>query len=134
MTFFSFRKVGQCSFCEMKFETAPVELPCKHLLCNSCYRDTCYGNHVNAKCPQCEAPVPPTFDPSTTQNRNRYELTMYAVFCELLYLKMKKCACVLKIDKWCDTCVQACMCACAHIMCSYSINKPENKLERKKKG
>ncbi|XP_070190023.1 E3 ubiquitin-protein ligase rnf213-alpha-like [Littorina saxatilis] len=63
-------KVGQCAYCEQKFETAPVELPCKHTLCNSCYRDSCHG-HTDAKCPQCEKPVPRNFDPSASKRQDR---------------------------------------------------------------
>ncbi|KAL8623379.1 hypothetical protein ACOMHN_065913 [Nucella lapillus] len=56
-------RLGKCSFCDKKFESAPVELPCKHLLCNSCYRDCDHGNKKEVKCPECKLPVPADFDP-----------------------------------------------------------------------
>ncbi|XP_070188878.1 E3 ubiquitin-protein ligase rnf213-alpha-like [Littorina saxatilis] len=64
-------RVGLCAYCEKKFETAPVGLPCKHTLCNSCYRDRCHGNRSGAVCPQCETPVPPDFEPSTAETHDR---------------------------------------------------------------
>ncbi|KAK7107714.1 hypothetical protein V1264_015588 [Littorina saxatilis] len=69
-------KIGSCTYCEKKFESAPVELPCKHLLCNSCYRDCYHGDSKEAKCPECKTPIPQTFDPATAdcQDREAVEL------------------------------------------------------------
>ncbi|KAL8581506.1 hypothetical protein ACOMHN_042899 [Nucella lapillus] len=64
-------KIGKCTYCETKFESSPVELPCRHRLCNSCYRDSCHGNRAGSKCPECNAPVPAHFDPNLTPNQDR---------------------------------------------------------------
>ncbi|XP_076466869.1 E3 ubiquitin-protein ligase rnf213-alpha-like [Babylonia areolata] len=64
-------KLGKCTYCDTKFQSSPVELPCSHRLCNSCYRDSCHGNRADAKCPECDTPVPPNFDPATAHNRDR---------------------------------------------------------------
>lgn len=66
------RKIGKCTYCDKKFESAPVELPCKHLLCNSCYRDCYHGSRAAAKCPECKTPVPADFDPTVAACRDRY--------------------------------------------------------------
>ncbi|XP_076467024.1 E3 ubiquitin-protein ligase RNF213-like [Babylonia areolata] len=64
-------KLGKCSYCDTKFESSPVELPCSHRLCNSCYRDSCHGNRADAKCQECGTRVPPDFDPATACNQDR---------------------------------------------------------------
>ncbi|KAK7494871.1 hypothetical protein BaRGS_00013998, partial [Batillaria attramentaria] len=66
-------KVGNCAFCDLKLETAPVVLPCKHLLCNSCFRDSCPGT-IPGECPQCHRPVPQTFDPASANPKDRVGL------------------------------------------------------------
>lgn len=58
-------EVCQCQYCEKSLEHGPVELPCKHRLCQACYVNFCSKNRqdVSPQCPQCKAAVPVDFDP-----------------------------------------------------------------------
>ena len=67
VTFFFFHdifsEVTQCMFCEKDLKNGPVELPCKHRLCQACYVNWCPRDR-SGQCPQCKQVVPEDFDPA----------------------------------------------------------------------
>ncbi|PVD28712.1 hypothetical protein C0Q70_11306 [Pomacea canaliculata] len=47
-------KMTSCDYCDAKMESAPVKLPCSHIMCNSCWRLA----DNKRKCPQCHFIIP----------------------------------------------------------------------------
>ena len=55
-----YRDVGVCKHCNTKLEGTPVQLPCKHRICDKCYTQEA---RVNSQCPDCRKQIPQDFDP-----------------------------------------------------------------------
>ncbi|ESO94720.1 hypothetical protein LOTGIDRAFT_232244 [Lottia gigantea] len=52
--------IGKCSKCGNPFESTPLQLPCQHKVCDSCYNDI--RKDVYKVCPECQKVIPSEFD------------------------------------------------------------------------